>query len=168
MAPVIRSLFLSLSLPLSLSPSLPLSLSPSLSLFLSIDKEIKKEKQGERKREGERESRKCGRALSIPHSFSQSACLIIILNWWSQLKKWIQQSPNLMNHHITTLPYLPHYHPESKVRDKHISLLVRTVSDKGKNGIINGATTLSITTLSITTLSTRILSMKEKKIRHSA
>ncbi len=42
------------------------------------DKEIKRE----RKREGEREreSRKCGHALSVPHSVSQSACVIFILN----------------------------------------------------------------------------------------
>jgi hypothetical protein len=35
------------------------------------------EREGERERE--KKSRKCWRALSVPHSFSQSACVIIIL-----------------------------------------------------------------------------------------
>ncbi len=38
-----------------------------------------RERQRERERERERKSRKCGRALSVPQSVSQSACAIIIL-----------------------------------------------------------------------------------------
>ena len=45
----------------------------------------KREREREREKEGGREgemharaSRKCGRALSVPHSVSQSACVIII------------------------------------------------------------------------------------------
>ncbi len=83
------SFFISLSLSLSLplfSLSLFLSLPPSfslsfysLSLFLSDRSE-----RGRERGRGERElhahtSRKCGHALSIPHSFNQSVCVIYIL-----------------------------------------------------------------------------------------
>ncbi len=91
------SLYLTLSFPfsffltLSLSPTLsfPLSLSPTLSLYLShcLPPSFSlwrwrggaREREREREREGGRES--CGRAesLSVPHSFSQSACVFIIL-----------------------------------------------------------------------------------------
>jgi hypothetical protein len=47
----------------------------SISLHRS-EKERERDKEKEGEREGE--SRKCGRALSIPHSVSQSACVIII------------------------------------------------------------------------------------------
>jgi hypothetical protein len=46
------------------------------------ERERKKERERERERERElhaRTSGKCGHALSIPHSASQSACIIIIL-----------------------------------------------------------------------------------------
>jgi hypothetical protein len=60
----------------------PYSTSLSLSLSPSPVRERNKEKESEK--EGERElhahaSRKYGRAVSIPHSFSQSECVIIIL-----------------------------------------------------------------------------------------
>jgi hypothetical protein len=43
------------------------------------DKERERERERERKREGElHASGKCGRALSVPLSVSQSACVIII------------------------------------------------------------------------------------------
>jgi hypothetical protein len=87
--------FFSLSIPLSLSLSLSLSLigeegvltlasikNENSALYLSSpvrERERDKEKEGGKERERERESRKCGRALSVPHSVSHSACVIIIL-----------------------------------------------------------------------------------------
>ncbi len=80
---------LHISLFLTLSLSVPLFLSLSLSsekgvCTLSPVRE-RAEREREKKREKERElharpSRKCGHAesLSVPHSFSQSACVIII------------------------------------------------------------------------------------------
>ncbi len=61
------------------SPSF--SLSPplyfSFSLSLTGEEAVPILFTGQRGRE--RKSRKCGRALSVPHSVSQSACVIIIL-----------------------------------------------------------------------------------------
>ncbi len=93
-----NSLSLSFSFSLSLASSLSLSLSLSLSfstslsltseegvrtLFTGQERDGGREREIGRKRVRERELHACCRcALSVPHSVSQSACVIIILIIW--------------------------------------------------------------------------------------
>ncbi len=72
-------LSLTLSLFLPLSHSLSLSLSPSLSLSLSLSDWLNEEHLEHASTFCfARASRKCGHAVSIPHSASHSACVIIL------------------------------------------------------------------------------------------
>jgi hypothetical protein len=81
------SLPFSSSFSLSLPPSFCLSLSPSLFLYLSASLSLSLTSLRERELHAQA-SRKCGRALSIPHSVSQtvSMCDYYIKN---KFKHWV-------------------------------------------------------------------------------